>query len=417
MSTRTNWAGSHRIAGGVIHAPRSLEALQTLVAGPGRLRVLGSGHTFNDLPDSRGDLISLASMPRQLRVDAAAGTVTIDGATSYGELCEPLDAAGFALEALASLPHISVAGACATGTHGSGDRVRSLAAVVTGLGIVRASGEHVTVDAGDATLPGLVVSLGAMGVVTSLTLAVVPAYPLRQEVFEALPIGTVLERFDELMALGHSVSLFTTWRDRTFHQLWAKRRPEDDPDGAAAASLGLRPASGPRHPIPGLDPAACTTQLGVVGPWFERLPHFRLDHTPSSGRELQSEYLVERSLGPAAVAALSAAAPGFRSVVQVSEVRTVAADDLWLSPASRRPSVALHFTWQPDPDAVRDALLVVERTLAPFDPRPHWGKLWTMPIDAVRASYPRLGDVVELRDRWDPEHRFANRYVDAVLGA
>jgi alditol oxidase len=230
----------------------------------------------------------------------------------------------------------------------------------------------------------------------------------------------VLDRFDDITAAAPSVSLFTTWRDRLFHQVWCKRRSGDaDGEGdvsAIAELLGGIPADGPRHPIPGHDPGACTTQMGVPGSWYERLPHFRADRTPSSGVELQSEYLVARDDGPAAIAALFQASDRFAGVVQVSEVRTVAADDLWLSPAAGRPSVAIHFTWLRDPKPVLEAVAAVETVLAPFAARPHWGKVWTLPLESVRANYPRFEDFVELRDRWDPERKFANRYVDALLG-
>jgi xylitol oxidase len=415
---RTNWAGSHEIAGGRLHEPRSLDELRELVASQDRLRVLGTGHTFNDLPDSRGDLVSLAAMPRRFELDAS-GTVTVDAATRYADLAEPLDEAGLALEAMASLGHISVAGACATGTHGSGDRARSLAAGVAGLEIVTADGALVEVGRTSASgeLAGTVVSLGAIGVVTSVVLAVVPRFDVRQHVFEDVSLDTVVDRFDEITSLAYSVSLFTVWQDRRFHQVWCKERLDE----AGAPSpmqdlLGGRPADRPHHPIPGHDPSACTSQLGVPGPWHERLPHFRADRTPSSGHELQSEYLIDRADGPAALAALFDVSGAISPVAYVSEVRTVAPDDLWLSPSSGRPSVAIHFTWHPDLPAVLEAVGVVERALAPFDPRPHWGKLWTLPIDTVRASYDRIEAFAELRDRWDPNRTFANRYVDALLG-
>ena len=416
---RTNWAGSHEIAGDRLHEPRSLDELRELIAGSDRLRVLGTGHTFNDLPDSRGDLVSLVAMPRCFELDAA-GTVTVNAATRYADLSEPLDAAGLALEAMASLGHISVAGAIATGTHGSGDRARSLAAAVAGLEIVTADGSLVQVSRATdpLELAGTVVSLGAIGVVTSVVLDVVPRYTVRQHVFEDVSLDTVVERFDEITSLAYSVSLFTVWQDRRFHQVWCKERLEEDASSSRTETvLGGRRADRPHHPIPGHDASACTSQLGAPGPWYERLPHFRADRTPSSGHELQSEYLIDRRDAPAALAALFDVSPSIAPVAYVSEVRTVARDDLWLSPASRRPSVAIHFTWRPDLPAVLDALAAVERALEPFDPRPHWGKLWTLPVDQVRASYGHIDAFAELRDRWDPDRTFANRYVDALIGA
>jgi xylitol oxidase len=417
-SSRTNWAGNHHIAGGRVHEPRSIDELRDLVIGQRHLRVLGTGHTFNALPDSRGDLVSLATMPKRFEVDPD-GTITVGGATRYADLSEPTDRAGFALEAMASLPHISVAGACATGTHGSGDRTRSLAAAVSGIELMTAAGEIVQVRRRQdgAQLPGLIVSLGAVGVVTSVTLDVVPRYDVRQVVYEDAPADRILDRFDAVTSAASSVSLFTVWDERRFHQVWCKQRSDQPHDPSAVGRLlGARRADGPRHPIPGHDAAACTPQSDVPGAWFERLPHFRSDRTPSSGNELQSEYLVDRDHGPAALAALFKIGTRIVPALMVSEVRTVAADDLWLSPSFGRASVAVHFTWHPDPVAVRDAVALVEEALAPFDPRPHWGKVWDMPIGSVRASYPRLADFADLRDRWDPERRFSNDFVQAVLG-
>lgn len=413
--TRRNW-GDHVIAGGRVHEPRSLEELRELVARVPHVRAIGTGHTFNDLPDSRGDLVSLEAMPRRFEI-RADGRVTVDGATRYAEMCPALDREGFALEAMASLPHISVVGACATGTHGSGDRARCLAATVAAMDVVTATGDLVTVDRASPGFPGLVVSLGAIGVVTSITLDTVPRYELRQDVYEDVPLDRVLDRLDVVTSLADSVSLFTTWTDRRFHQIWCKRRADREFDPSLVADvLHGRPAVRPHHPIPGHDPGACTAQLGVPGPWQERLPHFRSDRVPSSGAELQSEYLIDRGDGAGALSALFEVSAGFAAVCQVSEVRTVAADDLWLSPAFGRDTLAVHFTWLPDHDRVAEAMRVVEAALAPFDPRPHWGKLWSLPIERVRASYPRLADFAALRERWDPGRAFTNRYIGDLLG-
>jgi xylitol oxidase len=415
---RWNWARSHVIAGRRLRQPRSVDELQELVAQRPAVRAIGTGHTFNELPDSPGDLVSLAALPRRYE-PGRDGTVTVDAGVRYADIADRLDRDGVALEAMASLAHLSVAGACATGTHGSGDRTGSLATAVAGLELVTASGSVVRIrrSAAASDLPGVVVSLGAFGIVTAMTLDVVPRYEVHQVVYQDVPLDRVLARFDEVTSAGTSVSLFTRWQASGFHQVWCKQRAGGGSGaGALTELLGRRPADGPRHPIPGHDPSACTAQGGIPGPWHERLPHFRADRTPSSGHELQSEYLLDRRHGPAALAALSALGRALAPALLVSEVRTVAADDLWLSPAYGRPSVAVHFTWRPDREAVTHAVSVVERALAPFDPRPHWGKVWSLPIAAVRASFPRYGEVVALRDRWDPGRKFTNRYVDTLLG-
>ena len=309
--------------------------------------MLGSRHAFNGLADTHGDHLSLAGLPRVIDIDSAARTVTIDGAIRYGDLGPVLERSGFALHNLASLPHISVAGACATATHGSGDRLGNLSTAVVAMELVRADGELVSMSReadGDA-FAGSVVSLGALGVVTRLTLAVEPSYRVRQDVYEGLPIAALRDHFDALTASGDSVSLFPRWRGAVIDQVWRKRRVEEGDDGGAALNLfGARRATTALHPLGDLPPDACTEQLGVPGPWLDRLPHFRLDHTPSHGDELQSEFFVGREHAVEAFEALDALRDRLAPLVFVSEIRTIAADDLWLSPAYGRDlgGVPLH---------------------------------------------------------------------------
>ena len=143
MTTLTNWAGNVAYGATAVHEPRSLDELQAIVRGGGTLRPLGSRHSFSDVADTTGAFITWRRMPRRFGIDAEAMTVTIDGGGRYGEICEALDDAGFALPNLASLPHISVAGACATATHGSGDRLGNLATAVVALSVVTAAGDRV----------------------------------------------------------------------------------------------------------------------------------------------------------------------------------------------------------------------------------------------------------------------------------
>jgi xylitol oxidase len=414
----TNWAGNHAYRARRLHEPESIEQVQEIVRSAPSLRVLGTRHSFNDIADTTGDLLSLRRMPRVFDLDRGAGTVTVDGGVRYGELCGPLDAAGFALHSLASLPHISVAGACATATHGSGDRLGNLSTAVTALEVITADGEK-TVFAGDRdaeAFNGAVVSLGGLGVVSSLTLELQPTFRMRQDVYEDLPLERVVEHFDEVTASADSVSLFTEWREPMFEQVWLKSRVAER-DGFAPRSgpFGASPATVPRHPIRRMSADACTEQLGVAGPWHERLPHFRMEHTPSAGEELQSEYLVPRQHAPDALLALSAIRDRFAALVQVTEVRTIAADALWMSSAFGRASVSIHFTWLPDWDGVRAVLPVIEGVLAPFEPRPHWGNLFTMSPEAVRASYNELPRFAELLRRHDPGEKFRNVFMDRYI--
>lgn len=411
----TNWAGNVRYQAGQLHHPSSLEQVRRLVAGSKRVHAVGTGHSFSRVADTTGDLVSVAGLRPDIEIDPDAGRVRVAAGVSYGELAPRLHAAGYALPNLASLPQVSVAGACATGTHGSGMALGGLAASVSALEMVIASGDLVTI--GRAEHPdrfaGCVVALGALGVVTSLTLDLVPAFELRQYVYQELPRHALAAHWAEILASGYSVSLFTDWTTPGVDQVWLKclaDRPVTDPRW-----MGARPADGPRHPIRHHGAANCTQQLGVPGPWYARLPHFRPDHTPSAGHELQSEYFVGRQHGFDAFLALDAVRDRIAPVVQVSEIRTVAADDLWLSPSYRRDSVAFHFTWHPDPQPMERVLELVEARLAPFAPRPHWGKLFRTAPEVIEARYPRLPDFARLAAELDAE-KFGNEVTRGYLG-
>ena len=413
--TLTNWAGNITFGAAHVHRPGSLDELQTLVAASDRVRALGSGHSFSPVADTTADLVSVAGLPARVDVSADRTTATVAAGMRYGEVAVALQAHGLALHNLGSLPHISVAGAVATGTHGSGPTLGSLSTAVVGLDLVTATGAMLRLDRTDPRFPGAVVALGALGVVTAVTLAVQPTYDVAQTVYQDLPVRRLATDLDEILAAGYSVSLFTTWSRDVVDQVWVKRRTDDPRAALDRGWLDTHAAIRPLHPVPGMSPASCTEQLGVPGPWHERLPHFRLDHTPSSGAELQTEYLVPRRHAVAALDAVQAMAPRVAAVLQVSELRTVAADDLWLSPAYEQDSLAVHFTWVDDAAAVAPVVAELEQRLASFGPRPHWGKVFTMPPAAVQPLYPRLADVAALRRELDPDDVFGNAMVDTYL--
>jgi xylitol oxidase len=410
---QVNWAGNYTYRAGRLHRPSTLEQVQEIVGGAPRVRVLGSRHSFTDLADS-AELLSLDGLPADVAVDQAAGTVSLAAGLTYGALARALQPEGVALANLASLPHLSVAGAVATATHGSGDANGNLATAVAGLELVTSSGELLTASRGDDDFEGLVVGLGALGAVTRITLDVEPAYDVRQRVFEGLAWDVLLERFEEVTAAGYSVSLFTHWGEAV-DQVWVKSRVTGAPEQVRGDLFGARAATVERHPILGIDPVNCTPQLGRPGRWSDRLPHFRMGFTPSSGQELQSEYLVPRRHAAAAIGALRGLAGTVRPVLQVSELRTVAADRLWLSPQHGQDTVAVHFTWVPDQDAVRRVLVEVEAALAPFGARPHWGKVFLADAAAIAPLYPRLPDFVGLAHRLDPRGAFANAWLRTHL--
>jgi alditol oxidase len=404
-----NWAGSHAYRARTLHRPATVDEVRDIVSRAPRVRVLGSRHSFTDIADS-GELIALDALPGRVAVDHAAGTVSVPAGVTYGALAEALAGEGVALHNLASLPHLSVAGAVATGTHGSGDRNGSLATAVAGLELVTSSGDLVAVKRGDAAFDGLVVGLGATGAVTRVTLDVEPAYEVRQRVFEGLPWEALLGRFDEIAAGGYSVSVFTGWAE-TAGQLWVKSRVTDAPEATPEELFGAVAATVERHPVPGGDPATCTPQLGRPGPWSDRLPHFRMGFTPSHGEELQSEYFVPRRHAVAAIEAVRRLADRVRPLLLVSEIRTVAADRLWMSPHHGRDSAALHFTWKREQDAVQRVLAEVEAALEPFEARPHWGKLFLAGAAAIAERYERLPDFARLVERLDPRGAFRNGWL------
>ncbi|MFF9773340.1 FAD-binding protein [Streptomyces sp. NPDC013978] len=410
--TITNWAGNITYTAGELHRPDSVDALRALVTGSERVRVLGSGHSFNEIaePGPEGVLLSLTGLAPEIEVDTAARTVRVGGGVRYAELARAVHAHGLALHNMASLPHISVAGSVATGTHGSGDGNGPLAAAVREVELVTADGTTLTISRGDDRFGGAVTSLGALGVVTALTLDLEPAFEVGQRVYGELPL-TGLD-FDAVSAAAYSVSLFTRWRHSGFDQAWVKRRV----DRAEADFPWAAPATEAMHPVPGMPAVNCTEQFGVPGPWHERLPHFRAEFTPSSGDELQSEYLLPRAFALEALHALDGVRHVVAPVLQVCEVRTVAADEQWLSPAHGRDTVALHFTWIAEPAPVLPVVRRVEEVLAPYAARPHWGKVFTVAAADLGALYPRLGDFRALAEVLDPAGKFRNTFVREVLG-
>lgn len=417
MSAERNWAGNLQYRASTLAHPTSVDELRSLVARGGPMRVLGSRHCFNDIADTDGTLIVLDRLPFLFEVNEQRDAVRVSGGLRYGDISSHLDAAGLAIANLASLPHISIAGATATGTHGSGDALGSLASAVRALTIVTPSGDVRELRRGDADFNGAVVALGALGVVVDITLDVEPTYDVAQHVFERPNWDDVLADFDAVTSVGTSVSLFTRWgQAEVVDQIWVKQRQPDtqrEARDALFARLGAQPAVTKRHPILGVDPVACTDQLGVPGPWFERLAHFKLEHTPSAGAEIQSEYLVPRADAVAAIRAVRELATQIAPLLLVNEIRTVRADDLWLSSSYGTDAVGIHFTWKPEEEAVRALLPTIEAAL-PATARPHWGKVFTLDPVEVRSRYPRWDEFAALAADFDPERRFVNPYLQRL---
>jgi xylitol oxidase len=418
--SRTNWAGNYTYSTKNLDMASSVEEVRQNVRGQSHLKALGARHSFNGIADSTEEQISLKHFD-QIELDTKAKTVTVGAGVTYGQLAPYIDSRGFAVHNLASLPHISVVGACATATHGSGSKNGNLSTAVRAMEIVTANGEVVTISReklGDK-FAGTVVGLGALGVITKITLDVQPTFQMTQMVYENLSFSQLEHHVDDIFASGYSVSVFTDWQNHRATQVWVKRRVDQGshPD-LHAEFYGAKPATRNLHPLAGHSAENCTEQMGVPGPWYERLPHFRMNFTPSSGAELQTEYFVPRDKGYAAILAVEQLRDQITPHLFITEFRTIAADDLWMSPCYQQPSMTLHFTWKPEWPAVKKILPLIEEKLAPFGARPHWAKLFTMQPARLRSGYARMADYKGLLAQYDPDGKFRNEFINTnIYGA
>lgn len=412
-----NWSGHHTFNAVRVHRPQTLEQLQEIVSRSRKIKVIGSRHSFNDIADAAEDLVSLEELEPTWLLDREGRTLTVNGAFTYGQICERLHSEGYAIQNMASLPHITLAGAISTATHGSGDSNGNLATVVSAMELVKADGERVTLTRADADFNGAVVGLGGVGVITKLTLDIVPAFVMQQEVYEDLPVTQLEDHFNAITASAYSVSFFTDWQLGRVNQVWFKRQLSGDKALAVAPTL-FQASHAPthRHPVTALSAAPCTDQMGIIGPWHERLPHFRLDHAPASGGdELQTEYFVARQDAVAAMRAVARLQAEMAPYLWISEVRTVAADRLWMSPSYERPTVGIHFSWRRNWPVVEKLITAVEEALAEFQPRPHWGKLFLMPAAQLQSLYPKMAHFRQLLHRYDPQGKFRNAFLDRYI--
>jgi alditol oxidase len=416
----TNWAGNLEYSTETLYSAKSQEQIQDFVKTHPKFKVLGSRHCFNNIADSKDAFLSLRPLDEIVSLDAQARTVTVDAGITYGQLAPLLDAKGFALHNLASLPHISVAGACTTATHGSGEKNGNLATAVSALEIITASGDVVNLSRQqDANFfQGAVVGLGALGVITKITLDIQPTYQMRQYVYENLSFAAMKDHFDTIQASAYSVSLFTDWQNHNFSEVWLKTRTEKGQAfNAKPEFFGAKLATKNLHPIAAISAENCTQQMGILGPWYERLPHFRMGFTPSAGKELQSEYFVPRHHAVEAILAVERLRDQIKPHLLITEIRAIAADDLWMSPCYQQPCVTIHFTWKQDWPAVSHLLPTIEKELAPFGARPHWGKLFTMQPQQLHAIYPKLPQFLALTKKLDPNGKFRNDFLNTNIFA
>jgi xylitol oxidase len=415
-----NWAGNIEYGTERLYPTTTLQQVRDYLKNETKLKVLGTRHSFNYIADSKDCFLSLQPMNEVATIDPAARTVTVAGGITYGQLAPYLDSHGFALHNLASLPHISVVGACMTATHGSGEKNGNLASAVSALEIVTASGDVLKLSRArdGASFNGAVVGLGALGVITSITLDVQPSYRMRQYVYENLPFSALQDHFDAIESSAYSVSLFTDWQKQRVNEVWIKSRVEEGAAFHAAPEFfGARLATRNLHPIAKLSAENCTEQMGVLGPWYERLPHFRMGFTPSAGKELQSEFFVPRRHAVEAILAVERLRDQVSPSLLITEIRAIAADNLWMSPCHQQDSVTIHFTWKPDWPAVSKLLPLIEKELAPFNARPHWAKLFTTSPQILRSLYTRMPDFIALATKYDPQGKFRNDFLNKYIFA
>ncbi|MEP7232947.1 MAG: D-arabinono-1,4-lactone oxidase [Ginsengibacter sp.] len=411
----TNWAGNFTFSTNNLFYPKSVTELQALVKKYPKVKALGTRHCFNRIADSKHNLISVKEMDEEILIDESAHTVTINGGMKYGKLAPFLDSKGFALHNLASLPHISVAGAIATATHGSGEKNGNLSSAVSAIEIVTAAGDVITLskEKDGEKFFASVVGLGALGIVTKVTLHILPTYMVRQDVYEKLPLEELKDHFHEIEESGYSVSLFTDWQKESINEVWIKTKIEEGKTyNFSNEFFGAKAATKNLHPIAELSAENCTEQMGVPGPWYERLPHFKMGFTPSSGKELQTEYFVPIENGVAAILAIQKLGKLIGPHLFISEIRTIDADELWMSPCYKQQSMTIHFTWKQDWPAVQKLLPVIEKELVPFNAKPHWGKLFTMPYSRLQVLHKKMNDFRELAASMDPKGKFRNDFLN-----
>ena len=407
-----NWSGTVTFSDSNTFAPATTAELAEIIANNPKVRARGSAHCFNAIADTDAISVTFENLPHELVINKEKQIVTVSAGIKYGELAVALEKRGWALHNMASLPHISVAGAIATATHGSGVGNGNLATAVRGLEVILPDGRFKKINSDSPEFAGYVVGLGVAGIVISVDLAIEPTFNIEQTVYRAMSRETYAANLVEIMSLAYSVSYFTTWAAAGGGEVWAKFR-----SGSVAPETLFEayPATSNRHPLPGLNPEPCTEQMAVSGPWHLRLPHFKMEFTPSAGDEIQSEFFVDREDAPAALAALEKIAPQINEILWVTEIRAIAADELWMSPHYQRDCIGIHFTWK-KVDAVYEFVKVVEAVLAPFNYRPHMGKVYSASPEYIRSVMPKMSDFVRLVKEIDPMNKFGNAMTDNLLG-
>ena len=409
----TNWAGNLTYGTSNVYYPKTVAEVQEVVKKCDKLTALGSKHSFNTIANNTNNLVSLRDMNKVVSLDTATNTVTIEAGLRYGDFAPYLDEHGYAVANLASLPHITVAGACATATHGSGIKNGNLSTAVAAIEFVNAAGDIITLSKkkdGDAFY-GAVVHLGAIGVVTKLTLDLIPTFKMKQFVYLDMPMSELKDNFDAIESKGYSVSLFTDWKNKNINEVWIKSRVDEKDTAAAPGLYGAKLATKNMHPIASESAENVTDQMGVPGAWYERMPHFKMGFKPSAGKELQAEYFVPVEHAYDAIMAVEKLHEKISPHLFITEIRTINADEFWMSPCYKQASVAIHFTWKQETDAVMNLLPQIEAQLSPFNAKPHWAKLFTMQPKVLQSRYKKLAEFKQLVAAYDPNGKFRNEFL------
>jgi xylitol oxidase len=412
-----NWAKSLTYSTSNVYYPKNVEDVQEIVKKCAKLRIIGSRHSFSKIADSTEALICLDFLNKLVSLDKVNHTVTVEGGMKYGNLCEYLHENGYALNNLASLPHISIAGSIATATHGSGVSNYSLTSSVVSFELVKADGEVIVISRKDGELfKATVVGLGGFGVVTKVTLELEPTYEIQQDVYTKLPMAALEKNFMEIASGAYSVSLFTNWQNKTINEVWFKAKvPKNGPKKYAPELYGAKLATKKMHPVETQDAEPCTDQLGIPGPWYDRLPHFRMKFNPSTGKELQTEFFIPIEKAYEAIMAIESLNEKISPYVLITEVRMIKGDTDWMSPTYKRDSIGIHFTWKQEWETVQKLIPQVEAVLEPLDPRPHWAKLFSMSPSKLQSKYEKIDEFRALLKKFDPTGKFRNEFMNTYI--
>jgi len=407
-----NWAGNLTFSAKEYIEIDSISKLQSIVSKASGVKVLATGHSFNDIADTNQTQISIKNLSNKIEIDSIKKVVLVPAGMQYADVCRYLETKGWALFNTASLGEITVAGAMLTGTHGSGSNNPVLSDCVEGIEMVLESGEIFNISREDSDeFFGFVISLGALGVFTKLKLKIVESFSIKQFVYENIGIQSISENFDDVFDKSYSVSYFSNWKKNSTGQIWMKFLDNNNFPQLPSVWLDGNIANANQHPVKVNDPSPCTDQMGVSGKWLYRLPHFKLDSSPASGDEVQTEYLVDRAYVSHYIDELSNIGDEIAARVYATEIRTIKADDLWLSGAHGRQTVGFHFTWKKS-DSLQTFLPKIEEILGNHNGRPHWGKLFSTPRENLIGRYPKYSNFEDLLKKYDPNKKFRNSFIN-----